>query len=127
MAPPQGGSDNPGASWRPRGIAARIALLSLLVTAVAVTVIAIGVLGVAQATFNRLMLEAGQSAATAHAMFDESVVPEFSGAAQRQRPGDATSRPRRVPGALAKVGIEETHVIGRLDKLDNGDAGAAVL
>jgi signal transduction histidine kinase len=44
---------------------------------VAVTVIAIGVLGVAQATFNRLMLEAGQSAATAHAMFDHSVVPVF--------------------------------------------------
>src|SRR5229473_2926143 len=63
--------------WRPRGIAMRIALLSLLVTAVAVTVIAIGVLGVAQATFNRLMLEAGQSAATAHAMFDDSVVPVF--------------------------------------------------
>jgi len=63
--------------WRPRGIAVRIALLSLLVTAVAMTVIAIGVLGVAQATFNRLMLEAGQSAATAHAMFDESVVPVF--------------------------------------------------
>jgi signal transduction histidine kinase len=41
------------------------------------TVIAIGVLGVAQATFNRLMLEAGQSAATAHAMFDHSVVPVF--------------------------------------------------
>jgi len=63
--------------WRPRGIALRIALLSLLVTAVAVSVIAIGVLGVAQATFNRLMLEAGQSAATAHAMFDDSVVPVF--------------------------------------------------
>jgi two-component system, OmpR family, sensor histidine kinase BaeS len=63
--------------WRPRGIAVRIALLSLLVTAVAVTVIAIGVLGVAQVTFNRLMHEAGQSAATARAMFDESVVPVF--------------------------------------------------
>src|SRR6202047_71409 len=63
--------------WRPRGIAARIALLSLLVTAVAVIVIAIGVLGVAQSTFSRLMLEAGQSAATAHAMFDHSVLPVF--------------------------------------------------
>jgi len=63
--------------FRPRGIAVRIALLSLLVTAVAMTIIAIGVLGVAQATFSRLMLEAGQSAATAHAMFDESVVPVF--------------------------------------------------
>src|SRR5713226_1803057 len=63
--------------WRPQGIAVRVAVLSLLVAAVAVTVIAIGVLGVAQATFNRLMLEAGQSAATAHAMFDDSVVPVF--------------------------------------------------
>src|ERR1700694_6235626 len=63
--------------WRPRGIAVRIALVSVLVTAVAVAIIAIGVLGVAQATFNRLMLEAGQSAATAHAMFDHSVVPVF--------------------------------------------------
>src|SRR6202035_4523436 len=63
--------------WRPRGIAVRIALLSLLVTAVAVSVIAIGVLGVAQATFNRLMLQAGQSADTARAMFDHSVLPVF--------------------------------------------------
>jgi signal transduction histidine kinase len=52
-------------------------LLSLFVTAVAVTIIAIGILGVAQATFDRLMLEAGQSAAIAHAMFDHSVVPVF--------------------------------------------------
>jgi two-component system, OmpR family, sensor histidine kinase BaeS len=64
-------------NWRPRGIAVRVALLSLLVTAVALAVIAIGVLGVAQSTFNRLMLEAGQSAATAHAMFDHSVISVF--------------------------------------------------
>src|SRR3989475_9017312 len=63
--------------WRPGGIAVRIALLSLLVTAVALAVIAIGVLGGAQAPLNRLMLEAGQSAATAHEMFDQSVVPVF--------------------------------------------------
>ncbi|MEA2634958.1 MAG: two-component system, OmpR family, sensor histidine kinase BaeS [Chloroflexota bacterium] len=63
--------------WRPQGIAMRIALLSLLVTAVAVAIIAIGVLGVAQASFNRLMLQAGQSAATARAMFDHSVLPVF--------------------------------------------------
>jgi len=54
-----------------------VALLALLVTAVAGTVIAIGVLGVAQSTFNRLMLQAGQSAATARAMFDHSVLPVF--------------------------------------------------
>jgi signal transduction histidine kinase len=52
-------------------------LLSLLVTAVAVTVIAIGVLGVAQSTFNRLMLQAGESAATAHTMFEHSVITIF--------------------------------------------------
>ena len=63
--------------WRPRGIALRIAFLSLLVTAMAVIVIAIGVLGVAQASFNRLMLQAGQSAETARAMFDHSVLPVF--------------------------------------------------
>ena len=63
--------------WRPRGIAVRIALLSLLVAAVALAVIAMGVLGVAQSTFNRLMLEAGESAATARAMFNDSVVPVF--------------------------------------------------
>jgi two-component system, OmpR family, sensor histidine kinase BaeS len=65
------------ASWRRQGIAVRIALLSLLVAAVAVTVIAIGVLGVAQTTFSRLMVQAGQSAATAHNMFDHSVVAVF--------------------------------------------------
>jgi signal transduction histidine kinase len=56
-------------------------LLYVLVTAVAVAVIAIGVLGVAQSTFNRLMLEAGQSAATAHEMFNHSIVPVFIAAA----------------------------------------------
>jgi signal transduction histidine kinase len=63
--------------WRPQGIAVRVALLSLLVTAVAVTVIAIGVLGVAQASFKHLMLQDGQSADTARAMFEQSVVPVF--------------------------------------------------
>jgi signal transduction histidine kinase len=63
------------------GIAARIALLSLLVTAAAVIVIAIGVLVVAQSAFSRLMIQAGQSAATARDMFDHSVVAVFTVAA----------------------------------------------
>jgi len=63
------------------GIATRVALLSLLVTAVAVVVIAIGVLVVAQSAFSRLMVQAGQSAATAHDMFDHSVVAVFTVAA----------------------------------------------
>jgi signal transduction histidine kinase len=64
--------------WRPRGIAVRVAGLSLLVTGVAVAVIAVGVLSVAQTTFTRLMVQAGQSAATAHDMFDHSVVAVFT-------------------------------------------------
>ena len=65
-------------SWRPRGIAARVSLLAILVTAVALGIMAIGVLGVAQSTFNRLMVQAGQSAATAKTMFDHSVVAVFT-------------------------------------------------
>ena len=64
-----------------RGIAPRIALTSLLVTAVAVVIIAIGVLVVAQSAFSRLMIQAGQSATTAREMFDHSVVAVFTGAA----------------------------------------------
>src|SRR5438874_429506 len=88
--PPQAGEGNERALSRtgmemmrfpPRGIAARIALLSVLVAAVAVAVIAIGVLGVAQTTFSQLMVQAGQSAATARTMFDHSVVAVFIGAA----------------------------------------------
>src|SRR5256885_537836 len=89
--PPQAGEGNDVVSvprkrgreimrFPPRGIAVRIAALSLLVAAVAVAVIAIGVLGVAQTTFSRLMVQAGQSAATARAMFDHSVVAVFIGA-----------------------------------------------
>jgi signal transduction histidine kinase len=63
------------------GIAARIALLSLLVTAAAVIVIAIGVLIVSQSAFSRLMIQAGQSATTARDMFDHSVVAVFTVAA----------------------------------------------
>src|SRR5947208_5710524 len=65
-------------SWRPRGIAARISLLAILVTAVALGIMAIGVLGVAQSTFKQLMVQAGQSAATAKDMFDHTVVTVFT-------------------------------------------------
>ena len=63
------------------GIAARIALLSLLVTAAAIIVIAVGVLIVSQSAFSRLMIQAGQSAKTARDMFDHSVVGVFTVAA----------------------------------------------
>lgn len=61
----------------PRGIAVRIALLAVVVMVLAVGVIAIGVLVVAQSTFRELMVQAGQSADTARAMFDHSVVEVF--------------------------------------------------
>ena len=70
-----------GAWWRPRGIGVRIALLSLLVTAAAVIVIAIGVLVVAESAFSQLMIQAGQSVTTARDMFDHSVVAVFTVAA----------------------------------------------
>src|SRR5207237_7382528 len=112
-------------NWRPRGIAVRVALLSLLVTAVALAVIAIGVLGVAQSSFNRLMLEAGQSAATARAMFDHSVVPVFAVAAaiaavvsvvlasllaiRLARPLDAIARAaRRVAGGEYQARVQRS-------------------
>lgn len=66
---------------RVRGIATRVALTSLLVTAVAIVIIAIGVLVVAQSAFSRLMMQAGQSATTARDMFDHSVVAVFMVAA----------------------------------------------
>src|SRR5436305_3834190 len=65
-------------TWRPRGIAARISLLAILVTGVALGIMAIGVLGVAQSTFKQLMVQAGQSAATAKDMFDHTVVTVFT-------------------------------------------------
>src|SRR5438105_338258 len=46
--------------------------------AVAVGVIAVGVLVVAQSTFSQLMVQAGQSADTARSMFDHSVVVVFA-------------------------------------------------
>jgi two-component system, OmpR family, sensor histidine kinase BaeS len=55
------------------GIAARIAAASLLAVAVAVAIVATGVLTVGQASFTSLMAEHGTSAASARTMFDESV------------------------------------------------------
>jgi len=63
-----------------RGIAARIAATSLLVTGMAVLVIAAGVLGLGGAAFQRLMMQHGSSAADARAMFNQSVTVVFAGA-----------------------------------------------
>ncbi|MDQ2912547.1 MAG: ATP-binding protein [Chloroflexota bacterium] len=60
-----------------RGIAARIALASLLVAGVAVAILAIGVLGFASAAFERLMVEHGETVAAARSMFEQTVTSVF--------------------------------------------------
>ena len=54
-----------------------ITAVSIFVALTAVAVITIGVLVVAQSTFNRLMVEAGTPATEAHAMFDHGVATIF--------------------------------------------------
>ena len=62
---------------RLRTLAVGITLVSVLVAISAVAVIAVGVLVVAQSTFNRLMIEGGTPAAEAQAMFDHGVATIF--------------------------------------------------
>ncbi len=62
-------------------MAVRIALASVLVTAAAVAVIAVGVLGPASAAFQQLMVEHGTSVADARQMFDQTVAVSFAFAA----------------------------------------------
>ena len=62
------------------GIAARIALACLLVSATAILVIAVGVLGFGQSAFQHLMMEHGATAAAAHQMFQQTVTAFFVGA-----------------------------------------------
>src|SRR2546427_6185905 len=56
-----------------RSVRGRIALASLAASGLALGVEAVGVQGVGETTFQRLMVEHGASAELAHAMFDESV------------------------------------------------------
>lgn len=63
-----------------RGVVPQVALTSLLVTAVAVLIIAIGVLGLGGAAFQGLMTQHGSSAAEAQAMFNQTVTAVFVGA-----------------------------------------------
>jgi signal transduction histidine kinase len=62
---------------RLRSLASGITLVSLIVAFVAIAVIAAGVLGVAQSTFDQLMVQAGASAVDAQAMFDHGVTTIF--------------------------------------------------
>ena len=62
---------------RLRSLATGITVVSILVAFIAIAVIVVGVLGVAQSTFNRLMIQAGTPAAEAQAMFDQGVETTF--------------------------------------------------
>ena len=69
----------PRPSWV-RGIGPRIALAAVGTTALAVTIVALGIVVVGGDTFARLMMEHGSSAEDAHAMFNESVTLVLIGA-----------------------------------------------
>lgn len=62
---------------RIRSLAGGITLVSVLVALIAIAVIAAGVLIVAQATFERLMVQAGAPASEAQSMFDHAITPFF--------------------------------------------------
>src|SRR5216684_1143155 len=95
---------------RLRGLATRITLVSVLVAFIAIAVIVVGVLVVAQSTFDRLMAEAGRPAAEAQAMFDHGVATIFLAAvvmalaAERIASGDyATRVPAGGPDELSSL------------------------
>jgi signal transduction histidine kinase len=56
-----------------RGVGARIALAAVLTTTLAVAIVSFGVIVVGGAVFADLMMKHGATAATAHAMFDQSI------------------------------------------------------
>lgn len=62
------------------GVAARIALALLLVSAIVILVIAVGVLGFGQSAFQQLMMKHGATAVAAHQMFQQTVTAFFLGA-----------------------------------------------
>lgn len=65
---------------RLRSLAAALTVASILVALIAIVVIGVGVMVVAQSTFDRLMTEAGTPAAQAQAMFDHGIAGIFVGA-----------------------------------------------
>ncbi len=68
-----------GPSWT-RGVGLRIALAAVGTTALAVAIVALGIIVVGGDTFARLMMAHGSSAEDAHAMFDESITLVLVGA-----------------------------------------------
>ena len=77
-----------------RGIAARIAAASLALVGLAIVVLAVGVLGFGARAFERLMIEHGETVASARAMFDQTVTFFFLAAT--------------LAAALASIGFAAT-------------------
>src|SRR3954467_1234573 len=90
-----------------RGIATRIALAALASAAVGVAILAIGITVVGAEIFRQLMVEAGDSADHAQAMYDESVTTVVLAAvivAGLAGVGRAVIRARMLARPLAEVG-----------------------
>ena len=90
-----------------RGIAGRIALASILVAGCAVAIIAVGVFVVGGASFERIMVEHGESVAGAREMFDETVTRVFvvaAGVAAAASAALAVVVARRISRPLRQVG-----------------------
>lgn len=89
------------------GIAARLALATIGVVAVALVVVSIGVLVLAAAAFERLMVEHGETVRSARAMFEETVTVFFVGAAALAALGSITLAvliARHLSAPLARIG-----------------------
>ena len=86
---------------RVRGIGGRILAASLVVVAVALGIVAIGVVRVGGDLFESLMLAAGDTADHARAMFDESVTVVLLVAAGGRGRGGADPRHRLCPAPRA--------------------------
>ena len=69
-----------------RGIATRIALAALASAALGVAIVAVGITVVGADVFRALMVEAGESADHAQAMYDQSVTTVVAGGRRRGRP-----------------------------------------
>jgi signal transduction histidine kinase len=69
----EGPGERPGESRLRLGIGPRIALAAFVTALLAVAIVALGVVVVGGDVFTKLMMEHGEDAATAHAMFDEAI------------------------------------------------------
>ena len=129
-----------------RGIAARIALAALASAAVGLAILAVGVTVVGAEVFTDLMVEAGDSAEHARAMYDESVThrrhrgrrrggarqrrpggrarPDARATAGRGRSGGAADRRRRLRGPRPARGARGARLAGRFVQPDGGQPRA---